>query len=140
MKPTVVLDSSVVVSGIGWTGGDARNALRLLARRAFTSVRSDWLTAEWADATARVAAESRTWTNENWSGWIDWLKRASSWLDDPPRRATLRDPKDDPVLMLAVSSLAKFLVTYDLDFLALGKPFGVQCIRPDAFVAAILKN
>jgi len=47
VKPVAVLDSSVVVSGIGWSGGDARKVLVLLARRGFVSLRTPWLTAEW---------------------------------------------------------------------------------------------
>ena len=49
-----------------------------------------------------------------------------------------RDPKDDPVLAAAVAARAKFLVSYDNDFLDLGKPYGVHCIRPREFLAAVL--
>ena len=47
-KPRAILDSSVVVSAIGWRG-EARRVLRLLAAGGFESYRTPWLTAEWAD-------------------------------------------------------------------------------------------
>ena len=42
MKPIAVLDSSIVVAGIGWRR-DARLVLRLLARRGFISIRTPYL-------------------------------------------------------------------------------------------------
>ena len=48
-KPRVILDGSVVVSGIGWRGGDSRKVLTLLALDGFQSYRSPWLTAEWVE-------------------------------------------------------------------------------------------
>ena len=113
--------------------------LALLARRGFVSVRTPWLTDEWTAAVSRVAVEARAWHNRNWPAWLDWLKRASVLLDDPPLRATVRrDPKDDPVLAAAVAAQASYLVSYDKDLLDLGKPCGVQCLRPRAFLAAVL--
>ena len=75
MKPVAVLDSSVVVSGIGWRGGEARAVLRLLALRGFVSTRTPWLTAEWSETVERVAREEKRWRNENWRAWLDWLFR-----------------------------------------------------------------
>jgi predicted nucleic acid-binding protein len=75
----------------------------------------------------------------NWANWLDWLKRASVLMDNPHMRPTVRrDPKDDPVLAAAVAGRAKFLVSYDNDFLDLGKPYGVHCIPPREFLAAVL--
>jgi predicted nucleic acid-binding protein len=139
VKPVAVLDSSVVVSGIGWSGGEARRVLVLLAQRGFTSVRTGWLAAEWSEVTQRVSEELR-WGNPNWPNWLDWLRRASVLLDDPPRkRIVRRDPKDDPVVAAAVWSGAQYLVAYDRDLLDLGKPYGVSCVTPRAFLAAVLR-
>ena len=55
LKPRAILDSSVVVSGIGWRGGDARKILTLLAVGGFHSYRTPWLTAEWAETVQYVA-------------------------------------------------------------------------------------
>ena len=140
MRPIAVLDSSVVVSGIGWSGGNARTLLVLLARRGFISVRTPWLTEEWAEVTERVSEEIR-WQNPNWPNWLDWLKGASLLLDDPPmRRIVRRDPKDDPVVAAAVSSGAQFLVAYGRHLLDLQQPYGVKCVTPRDFLAAILRE
>jgi len=140
VRPVAVLDSSVVVSGIGWRGGDARAILVLLARRGFSSARTPWLTAEWTDVTQRVSREIR-WGNPHWPAWLDWLKRASVLLDDPPlKKIVRRDPKDDPVVAAAVSADADYLVTYDRDLLELEKPYGVACVTPRALLSAVLRS
>jgi predicted nucleic acid-binding protein len=127
-----------VVAGIGWSGGDARRVLTLLAQRGFTSLRTPWLTAEWSEVTQRVSLEIR-WRNPNWVNWLDWLKRASVLLDDPPMKSIVRrDAKDDPVIALAVSGGAQYLVAYDKDLLDLGRPYGVRCVTPHAFLAGVL--
>jgi predicted nucleic acid-binding protein len=112
----------------------------LLAKRGFISVRTPWLTAEWAEVTERVAEEAQ-WQNKNWPNWLDWLKTASLLLDDPPMRKTVRrDPKDDPVIAAAVSGGAQYLVAYDRHLLDLGKPYGVACVTPRAFLSAVLRQ
>ncbi len=140
-KPRAVLDSSVVVSGIGWRGGEARAVLRLLAAAGFESWRTPWITAEWADAVRRVAETEKRWRNPNWTNWLEWLKGVSKCSDDTPIKKTVkRDPKDDPVVMAAVAARADFIVTYDSDLLDLQKPHGVSCVTPRAFLSAILRR
>ena len=112
----------------------------MLARRGFVSVRTPWLTAEWGDVVERVARE-RQWKNPNWINWLTWLRHASRLLDDPPIRATVReDPKDDPVIAAAAGGQAQCLVSYDRHLLGLGKPYGVMCVTPRAFLAALGKT
>ncbi len=45
-----------------------------------------------------------------------------------------RDAKDDPYLAVALSARAGFIVTYDHNLLVLGKPFGVEILKPAAFL------
>lgn len=113
MKPSAVLDSSVVVSAIGWRG-EARNVLRLLAHRSFISLRSAYLTQEWTETLTKLAAESR-WPNPNWANWLQWLNVKSRFVDDPAIKRIVRDPKDNPILALAISQKAHYLVSYDRD-------------------------
>ena len=139
-KPRVILDSSTVVSGIGWQG-EARVVLRLLAAGGFESYRTPWLTSEWAETVQRVAAEEKLWKNPNWANWLIWLKTASKLVPDIPAKKTVkRDPKDDPVIMAAVSVNANYLVTTDKDLLDLGKPYGVSCATPRVFLSETLKR
>ena len=140
-KPGAVLDSSVVVSGIGWRGGDARAVLKLLAVGGFESWRTPWITAEWADTVQRVAGTEKRWRNPNWTNWLEWLKSVSKFSDDIPVKQTVkRDPNDDPVIMAAVAVRAAYLVTYDPDLLDLEKPHGIACVTPRAFLSAILRQ
>jgi len=140
-KPRAVLDSSVVVSGIGWRGGEARAVLKLLAAGGFESWRTPWITAEWMDSVQRVAETEKRWRNPNWINWLEWLKAVSNFSGDIPVRKTVkRDPKDDPVIMAAVAVRAAFIVTSDFDLLDLQKPHGVWCVTPRAFLSAILRQ
>jgi predicted nucleic acid-binding protein len=45
-----------------------------------------------------------------------------------------RDRKDDAYLAAALAAGAKCLVTYDHDLLALGKPFGIEIVKPSEFL------
>src|SRR6266446_1198518 len=138
MKLAAVLDSSIVVSGIGWRG-DARNVLRLLARRSFVSIRTPYLTREWTETLTELST-GRRWPNENWAGWLEWLKTKSRLVDDPPLKRIVRDPKDDPVLACAISQRADCLVSDDRDLLDLQTPYGVRCVTPRAFIADVLSK
>ena len=141
LKARAVLDSSVVVSGIGWRGGDSRGVLKLLAAGGFESWRTPWITAEWTDTVQRVAETEKRWRNPNWANWLEWLKSVSKFADDIPVKKTVkRDPKDDPVIMAAVGVHAVFIVTSDSDLLDLTKPHGVRCVTPRAFLSAILRQ
>jgi putative PIN family toxin of toxin-antitoxin system len=140
-KPRAVLDSSVVVSGIGWRGGDARAVLKLLAAGGFESWRTPWITTEWADTVQRVVETEKRWHNPNWTNWLEWLKAVSKFSNDIPLKKTVkRDPKDDPVIMAAVAVRAGFIVTYDADLLDLQKPHGAACVTPRGFLSAILRQ
>ena len=112
--------------------------LRLLARRAFVSLRSPYLTAEWSETLGRLSSEPG-WPNANWQGWLEWLKAKSRLAGDPPAKLIVRrDLKDNPVLALAIAQRAAFLVTHDRDFLDLETPYGVQCVTPRAFIRHLL--
>ena len=141
LKPRVILDSSVVVSGIGWRGGDARKILTLLAVGGFNSYRTPWLTVEWVETVQYVAENEKRWKNPNWINWLAWLKRASKLEEDIPVKKTVkRDPNDDPVIMAAVAVRAAYIITTDNDLLSLKKPYGSTCILPREFLGTILRR
>jgi predicted nucleic acid-binding protein len=71
---------------------------------------------------------------------LDWLRRKSPLVEAVVLPTTVkRDPDDDVVLAAAVSGGAAYLVTYDRDILALEKPFGIEVLRPEAFVSRLLR-
>jgi putative PIN family toxin of toxin-antitoxin system len=137
MRATAVLDTSVVVSGIGWRN-EARTVLRLLARRTFVCIRTPYLTQEWL-ATLEVVSTDPKWQNANWANWLEWLKAKSRLVEEPPAKLIVRrDLKDNPILAAAISQNASFLVSQDRDILDLQKPYGVRCLSPRTFIAAVL--
>jgi len=139
VKPLVVLDSSTVVSALGWQG-EARRILSLLGKRAFTSCTTAALSEEWAEAVATSASLPK-WRNPNWANWLRWLTEVSLRAEAVPLRRTVkRDPKDDPVLAAALGARAAYLVSYDRDLLDLEKPFGIQCIHPRAFLIVLVST
>jgi len=139
VKPLVVLDSSTVVSALGWQG-EARKVLSLLAKRAFTSCTTAALSEEWAEAVAMTATLPK-WRNPNWANWLRWLNDISLLAEAAPLRRTVkRDPKDDPVLAAALGARAAYVVSYDRDLLDLQKPFGIQCIHPRAFLIVLIST
>lgn len=136
--PIVVLDSSVVVGGIGWAGGESRQVLVRLALGSFGSRYSHELAREWSDALAATAAEEPRWRNANWSAGLDWLRRASRAIEPAQLGRTVkRDPADDVVLAVAVGAKAAYLATLDKDLLSLGKPWGVHILTPRALLAEL---
>lgn len=139
MKPFAVLDSSTVVSALGWNG-EARRILRLLGSRRFISCTTAALAREWAESVATTAVLSK-WRNPNWANWLKWLTDVSVLAEAAPLRRTVkRDPKDDAVLAAALGARAAYLISYDRDLLDLGRPFGVQCIHPRAFLIALIST
>ena len=125
-----------MVSAVGWQG-EARRLFSLLGRREFISCTTTALTEEWAESVATTAALPK-WRNPNWANWLKWLTDASLLVEAAPVRPTVkRDPGDDPVLAAAIGARAAYLVSYDLDLLDLGKPFGIQCVHPRAFIIAL---
>ena len=49
-------------------------------------------------------------------------------------RPTLRDPKDDFVLELAVESNCDYIVTFNIKDFAEAKKFGIQAVKPSEFL------
>ena len=139
MKPRAVLDSSVIVSALGWDG-EARRILGLLAKRAFTSCTTTALSEEWAESVAAAAALPK-WRNPNWAKWLRWVNNVSLLAEEAPLRRTVRrDPKDDKVLAAALGARAGYPVAYDRDLLDLEKPFGIQCVHPRAFLIVLVSS
>lgn len=139
MKPKAVIDTNVVVSAIGGRG-EARGVFRLLISRSFDSIRSPYLTLEWAETLARLASQPG-WENQNWQGWLERFKSKSRLVNDPSAKMIVRrDLKDNPVLALAIGQRAQFFVTFDKDLLTLEKPCGADCLPPRSFIRAILSK
>lgn len=66
---------------------------------------------------------------------LAWIRNKARLVEPAPlgkRRS--RNVKDDIYLAAAMAASAACIVTYDKDLLTLGKPFGIETIRPPEFL------
>ena len=129
----VVVDTNVVVSAIFWRG-NSRDCMALWARRRFHLAISPAIFEEYREIASRVATRVGGVNPDPWLNWIE--SKAKVYEPMPLGKQRSRDPEDDPFLACALASHAKFLVSKDKDLLALGKPFGVEILTPEQFLAS----
>jgi putative PIN family toxin of toxin-antitoxin system len=123
-----VYDCNVVLSGIGW-GGMARKCLKLVAERKVFLFVTAVIWAEYEAVIPETLASEVPEVDSRPK--LDWLRRKTELIEPAAlgkRRS--RDAKDDIYLAAALAASASVIVTYDKDLLALGKPFGVDIIKP----------
>ena len=127
-----VYDCNVVLSGIGWTGS-AHDCLKLVAqRKVFLYVTGAILT-EYEETIPKTLAREAPQVDPHPK--LEWIKGKSR-LVEPAflGKQRSRDSKDDIYLAAALAASASFILSYDKDLLALGKPFGIEIIRPVEFL------
>lgn len=123
-----VFDCNVVLLGIGWSGS-ARACLELVARRRVFLFVTEAILAEYESVIPETLAEELPDIDPHPK--LAWIRARARQVEPSllgKRRS--RDSKDDIYLAGALAASAQYLVTYDKDLLALGKPFGVETIRP----------
>jgi predicted nucleic acid-binding protein len=68
--------------------------------------------------------------------WLHWIEeKARVYEPAPLGKQRSRDAEDDPFLAAALGSGARIIVSKDRHLLDLGKPFGIEILRPDRFAA-----
>ncbi len=128
----VVFDANVITAGVGWHG-EGWLCLVKLARRQVVAFGTEQTLAETRETTIRIINELRP--AHNAAGRLTWyLDRVKRVLPAPLGKQRSRDAKDDPYLAAALASRAKVIVSYDKDLLDLEKPFGIEIVRPGAFL------
>lgn len=133
-----VYDCNVILSGIGWNGS-ARSCLQLIARREVFIHVTEEILAEYESVIPETLAEEMPEMNPQPK--LAWIRNKSRLVEAAPlgkRRS--RDAKDDIYLAAALAASAPFVVSYDKDLLSLGKPFGVEVIRPAEFLRRLKAN
>lgn len=127
-----VLDASVVASGVVWRG-ESHLCLVKMARRQFIAFATPATLEETQETTVRLIREKSPLHNA--SALLAWyLETVRRVEPSPPGKPRSRDHADDAYLACALAAGAKCVVTYDRDLLVLGKPFGIEVLRPSAFL------
>lgn len=124
----VVFDTSVVLAGIGWRG-EAYQCLVMMARRRLIAYATE-ATIEEARTKAQELAQGGHFPHDH-RPMLDWyLGQVRRVTAAPLGKQRSRDPKDDPILACALEAGATVVTAYDKDLLDLGKPFGIEILRP----------
>ena len=127
-----VYDANVVVSATFWPGA-ARRCLKAVAARHVRLFVTEAILEEY-QRTAE-AVRRRRFPDRNPVPMLSWIESTARLVKPAPlgkRRS--RDVTDDPYLAAALAARAPHLVSYDNDLLVLEKPFGIQILRPAAFL------
>jgi putative PIN family toxin of toxin-antitoxin system len=127
----IVVDTNTFIAS-GWRINTfARRVFAAVARRRFRLAVSAAILEEYRGVSRRPP-----FAGKNYEGLLSWIEKYSLVVEPAPlgkRRS--RDFKDDIFLACALSAGAKFIVSADRDLLDLGKPFGIEILRPAQFLA-----
>ena len=124
----VVFDTSVILAGVGWRG-EAYQCLIMVARRRLIAYATTTTIAEARTKTAELAAAGRFPHDPN--PMLDWyLANLRHVAPAPLGKQRSRDVNDDPILACALGAGAKIVTAYDKDLLDMGRPFGIEILKP----------
>ena len=130
-----VFDSNVVIGGAIWRG-ESHLCLVAMARRWVKVFTSAWIIEEVRRSVRKLELLGRT-LRDPWPS-VNWFCRTARLVEPGPTgKQRSRDPKDDPILGTALASGVKTIVSFDNDLLVLGKPFGIEIVRPGRFLQSI---
>ena len=133
----VVLDSSVLVAGFRSRRGASFRVLELLRSDRFQIAMSVALALEYEAVLVRHAHELDLSRAEA-TGLVDFLCGMGSHHDVHFLwRPTLRDPRDEFILELAVASAAQAIVTHNVRDFRGADAFGIRVVTPAVFLRLI---
>lgn len=134
MTPRVVLDSNVIVSGLGWSGPPAKIADAALEGQ-FALLTSEPLLAE----LRRVLAYPKlAKVIDEAERLVDLVAASGEVIQTSSMLAVVDDESDNRVLEAAVDGDADYIVSGDDDLLDLGSFQGIPIVAPGEFVAEVL--
>jgi len=138
-KPRVVIDSNVIYSGLLSQKGSSFKLLKLIPDNAFTVAVSVPLILEYESVLVKNLGK----LNLNKKDINDFLDYICAVAEDTRIfylwRPLLKDPYDDHILEVAVSSNSKYIITYNIKDFVEARSFGIKVISPDVFLTEILK-
>src|SRR5919202_1747990 len=138
----VVIDTNLFVSGLILKRGNPYELLEAWRHKAFVLLISEALQTEIAEVLVRPEIKERYHLTDQEVKDTLRLLQTDALLTSPAPTlpVTLRDPKDEKVLALAMGGKADYLVTGDGDLLSVqGNPdlSGLRVVRPTAFLALL---
>ncbi len=133
---TVVFDTNVFISAAASPSGSSRRCFSLFARRQFQLAVTKEILAEYETVSERLAQRPGKYHGMKWRPLFHWLRDQAVYFEAVPLgKQRSRDAADDIFLACALAAGAKIIVSHDADLLDLQKPFGIDILRPAAFVA-----
>ena len=127
----VVLDTNVVASGVCWSS-EAYRCLAIIARRQAIAFGIKETLREAEDVVPHLILNEKP--PHNAAARLKWYLKVVKLVEPAPLgKQRSRDAKDDPYLAAALAARA-CIVTYDKNLLSLGKPFGIEILRPAEFL------
>ena len=143
----VIYDTGVILQAALHPTGPAGQTLRLLEHEKIEAFISGRIREEYADVLSRadIRAKNQYLTDERAQAVLEWLDERMTLVINPTRVIEYpRDPKDEPIVNLALTVRADYIVTRDRDLFDLGKsrefrllfPY-VQVLDPVEFVQTI---
>lgn len=136
-KPQIVIDTNVIVSALRSQRGASYKLLMEIGSDKFGINISVPLVLEYEDAAKRLIGKTRLKKGDI-DDVLDYIcAEAKPWKIFYLWRPYLKDPKDDMVLELAVTSKCDFIITYNKhDFQNIGT-FGLQVVTPKEILKLI---
>ena len=133
----IIIDTNVLLSALRSQFGASFRLLSLITDTRFQTNLSVALVLEYEDVLKRPAMNLNL-THQEIDDVLDFLCQNSNlheifylW------RPTLRDPKDDFVLELAVESNCEYIVTFNTKDFAEANKFGIKAVKPGEFLKII---
>lgn len=137
MKPHVVLDTNVLISGTFWTGASFE-ILRLVQDETFTLIVSAALIDEYEEVIQRDELLRKPAYSAERVRMVKTLLRLGLFVEPTEQvHAVKADPDDDRFLEAAVAGNAAFVISQDRDLLALQRFRGIRILTPDAFLLLV---
>jgi putative PIN family toxin of toxin-antitoxin system len=135
--PQIVIDTNVLVAALRSNQGASFRLLALIGRGKFETNLSVPLVLEYEEAAKKLVAATPL-SSADIDAVIDYLCKVSNhWPIYYLWRPLLRDPKDDMVLELAVSSSSEFIVTFNTRDFTEAPQFRIKVHTPKDFLAHI---
>jgi putative PIN family toxin of toxin-antitoxin system len=134
---SVVIDTNVLVAALRSSRGASFRLLMQLGSKAFDVYISVPLILEYEDAVKRLIGEIPL-TEQEIDDILDYICAVARHQElHYLWRPTLRDPKDEMVLELAVAARCDYVITYNLrDFEGIDR-FGVEALTPHEFLQQV---